>query len=514
MDMFQNSLFLWGMLFVVAISISIVVLTEILERLQNKQHPLTAIIALIRNVVLPLLALLVLLRTVAELNETTLFVRLIATFFWLILTFVILRLSAAFLSKKNDMPSWQDKVPLLIKRLPALTLASLIIVHLIQNVWQLPLSELATTLGLGSVVIAFALQDTLSNLVSGLLLLINRPFIEGEWVQIGDTLGRVEEINWRYTYIETLTGNMVIVPNGKVAQDSLLNYSRPDRLICVDQAIDVAFANPPNKVKQMLMETMSQTPGILAEPAPMAFVMRIDDPMMGYEVRYWISDYRDKRKVHDAFMTRVWYAAQRHEVPFPRPAYDLFYYNGSTVNQEAEITPQILSNKLREIQLFTSLPENAVATLAERTQFLRYAHDEEIIAAHEHEKGLFVLLKGTVAMSIPNLAGVNHIARHLHAGEFFGETGLFGRAISPFTIVAEEDIELLLISHTALAHLINQYPLFAAEFNIVVSKRRLLAKQMTNVNAPSLSVPSLSAPSINISEQEGHTDPIQKESHR
>jgi len=442
MDIFQTSLFLWGTVLIVTIPFIVILLTEVLERLERVKHPLTAPVALLRNAVLPLLTLLIVLRTIIEFNEVDLSVRLIATLFWLIL----------------------------------------IRTHLIQNIWQLPLGELASALGFGSVAIAFALQDTFSNLVSGLLLLINRPFVVGEWIHIGDVEGRVQDVNWRYTILETRDGDLLIMPNGAVAQQSFANHSRPTKFSRIIQPIDIAFVNPPNKAKQMLVETMLQTPGIVAHPPPVAAVTRIDDPLMGYEVRYWIDNFADREDIHDRFMTRVWYAAQRHDVPFPSPAYDLFHYDGPKTNQEGEITDEMLAAKLRDVYLFSTLPDQAIDSLAYDTQLLHYAQKENIITIGRHEPGVFVLRNGKASMTVPDQTGTTRTIQALQRDDFFGETGLFGRAISPYTITAETDLELLLIEHSAMTKIINQHPQVASELNTIINKRRLTLERLTHAS--------------------------------
>jgi len=473
---------------VIVIPLAIIILTEVLERLERRKSPLAPTISLIRDVILPLMALFILLRYIIELDDINWFVRFIATIFFAALIVAIFRFSSNLFSKTSDEPSWHDQIPIPIKRLPAFLIASLISVHLIQNVWNIPVTEMATTLGIGSFAIAFALQDTLSNLVSGLLLLINRPFIADEWIQVDDTLGCVIEINWRYTQIETLDGNLVTIPNGSIYQLSIKNYSRPTKLTRITQPIDIAFVTPPNKVRDMLVEIMRQTPGILAEPAPTVYVTRIDDPLMGYETCYWIADFTNKLEIHNDFMTRIWYVSKRHEVPFPSPAYDLFHYDGPISSQAEEVTPERIAIMLQSIHTFSSLSDDDIVALSKITRLFHYARSEKIISVGQNEEGFSVLISGTAQMMASDVTGTLQNVRNLGRENFFGETGLFGRAISPYTIVAHEDTEILQIDYSGLNRVINHQPQFAEELNAVINERRSALQRLAGIDVQAVTV--------------------------
>lgn len=480
MNILQTPLFYWSLALIVLFPVAITLLGEWIERLRRLEHPLAAPLRLMRDAVLPALAVLLVLRHVMLLDEASLLLRMAATLFWSFTVVAIFRLFRNLFRPVKDRAAWYDNTPRLVLNLPGYSLMLLIVLHLVQNVWGQPIGELATTLGIGSVVIAFALQETLSNLVSGLLLLINQPFAAGEWIRIGDTTGCVQEVNWRATLIKTWDGDLMVIPNGAIAQESILNHSRPTPLTRRVQAIDVAYVNPPNKVKRMLMETMRNTPGILADPPPEVAVIKIDDPLMGYEVRYWIADYGRTEAIHNEFMTRVWYNAQRHGVPFPSPAFDLFHYDGPTIKKEAELTPATLAARLRQLSTFQQLPSSAVEQLAQDATLLCFAHSEELLASGDTEAGLYILLSGAVHLSALDAAGVEQQIARLHAGDLFGETGLFNRPISPFRAVAAADVEVICTPHAIMNMIINNHPQFADGVNAIVTERQKAIKRMVD----------------------------------
>ncbi len=327
-------------------------------------------------------------------------------------------------------------------------------------------------------VIAFALQDTLSNLVSGLLLIIGRPFKPGEWIHIGDLEGQVVSVNWRYTSIKTRNGDLVIIPNGLIAGESIENHHRPDPITRVTQSIDVAYVNPPNKVKAMLMETMLETPGILSDPVPTVAVTRIDDPLMGYECRYWIGDFQNKPEIHNRFMTRIWYAAKRHDVPFPSPAYDLFHYDGPTVSKEGEITTEDLTNMLRPLALFSALDARNMSKLGKASTLYNYAANDIAIDLGVREHGFYVILDGEVEIFAPDADGELHRIDVLSKGSFFGEDGLFGTPVSPLRAVVTQDTDMMVISHNVVSGLLTRNPHLADSINLIVTDRHFVMDRL------------------------------------
>ncbi len=483
MSGFVSTTYLWGIATILLVPILIVLLNEATERLERRDHFLANLFAFSRDVILPFFALFFVMRNVVQLDELSFVMRMVASVFWALIIVLIFRFSRSLTIKsEDDEEDWFDNIPPLFLRLPPYLLMGYVAYHVVQNIWQIPVSELATTLGLGSVVIAFALQDTLSNLVSGLLLIIGRPFKPGEWIHIGGTEGKVISVNWRYTSIQTRNGDLVIIPNGFIAGESIENHHRPDPVTRVTQAIDVAYVNPPNKVKAMLMETMLETPGILADPQPEVAVTRIDDPLMGYECRYWIADFENKPAIHNAFMTRIWYAAKRHDVPFPSPAYDLFHYDGPTVSKEGEITTDHLAELLQPLPLFSDLDSRNLKRLSLASTLYNFAADDVVVETGGREHGFYVVLNGQFDLYAKDMDNDLHKIGSLGQGGFFGEHGLFGSPESQLRVVAVGDADAMVIEHGSIINLLNRNPRLADSINLIITERRFVIDRLAGID--------------------------------
>ena len=122
---------------------------------------------------------------------------------------------------------WQIAVPNLLYQVIRAAMVLGTIAYVLSTVWNVDLTQAAQALGVGSLVIALALQDTLSNLVSGFLLLTDSPFKKGDWIQVGNLKGQVVDINWRAVRLLTFDDDLLIVPNGSLGKQNILNYNQP-----------------------------------------------------------------------------------------------------------------------------------------------------------------------------------------------------------------------------------------------------------------------------------------------
>ena len=138
------------------------------------------------------------------------------------------------------------------------------------------LRPLLTGLGVAGLATALALQDTLANFFAGLYVLADRPVQVGQFARLNDSNveGYVVSIGWRSTRIRTLTNNVVVVPNQKLAQSVVTNFHLPEQRIAVTVLVRVALESDPEQVLRLLEDTAcqaaSEVEGMLTEPAPVA----------------------------------------------------------------------------------------------------------------------------------------------------------------------------------------------------------------------------------------------------
>lgn len=469
----------WSVGLVVGVPLLLVVLNEIIEHSRKQNALLVKPLLTARDMLLPLLVLVILFRYIFIIDEDNAAANIVSTLFWIALIVVVHQITRLIVGTgDHSEDNWRSYIPHMFLRFPPYTIIGVIVFHIVQDIWSLPVKELATTLGIGSIVVAFALQDTLSNMVSGLLLVANSPFKTGEWVHVGDVEGRIISVNWRYTNIETWSGDLVVIPNGSIAGESIENHSRPSKPTAVTDTIELALSNPPNKVKKVLLDTIRNTPGVLADPAPCIAVLSIADPAVKYEFEFWIDDYSNKPDIQDEFMTRVWYATHREKITFPTPVYELYNHRGKESHPRYQGDNRDLANNLEQFAYFSRLPEDLKKILGEQAQLMHYADSEIIVTEGDHEQGLYLVMSGTVTLTITDADGVVCTLDTLDARGFFGETGLTGRATSPITARVVEDAQILLIPHELVNHAINRNTNFAEEISTLIERRRLAERRI------------------------------------
>jgi small-conductance mechanosensitive channel len=170
-------------------------------------------------------------------------------------------------------------------------------------------APLVTALGIGGLAVALALQDTLGNLFAVLHLLTDRPIRIGDWVRIGETEGRVEDIGWRSTRIRAGTGVLVVVPNKRVVESVVLNYDLPEPRMAVAIVVRVAHDADPERVEAALGDearrAVGALDGLLDEPAPSVRLAGIDDFALEFSVGVWVREFRVQSAVEHGLRKRI-----------------------------------------------------------------------------------------------------------------------------------------------------------------------------------------------------------------
>jgi small-conductance mechanosensitive channel len=181
------------------------------------------------------------------------------------------------------------------------------------------LSNLSIIIGAFSVGIGFGLQNIFNNMVSGLILAFERPIKVGDTVQVGDLMGVVIAIGFRSSTVRSFDGAEVIVPNGNLISDSMVNWTRTDFLRRMDIRLGVAYGTDPQKVLGILKEAAGEHELVRTMPAPSAYFIGFGDSSLDFRMLAWTDiDHRltVESELNVAINTKL--AEAGIEIPFPQ----------------------------------------------------------------------------------------------------------------------------------------------------------------------------------------------------
>ena len=457
----------WTILVIVGVPLLVIATSELDERLRQRDSPFRPALSVFRLWGLPLFALWAFLRPILDRDADAPLTVVVTSALLVSITVAVLRLLRVLVDRLRTRPRADGRgpVPQLVLALPRIVLLLVAGWILIAGVWGVDLSAALTALGVTSLVVSFALQDTLSGLASGFLLLSDQPFEPGDWIAAGDSEGLVMDINWRTTRIRTRNGDIVVVPNSQLANASIVNYSKPESLHRVVYTVQVAFVNPPTVAKNMLLDAARGTPGVLSEPPPNVRVIQTDDPLMTYEIDLWVPDFAMEPQVKSVFGSLVWYQSERQGVPLPSPAQDLFLHDPVAEAAAAAPDPAVIREQLRRSSLLALLSGDEIARLAAATRPARFAVGELMVDGSTARRDLMVILSGTAAMVVLEPGKDEAFVTELTAGETVGVLEGPRGGHHTLAVRARSDCEALIVDAEAAGDVASRNADLAAALN-------------------------------------------------
>jgi len=203
--------------------------------------------------------------------------------------------------------------------------AILAIIIVLDNL-GISLTAVWTTLGVGSVAVALALQETLSNLFAGLYLLADRPVSPGDYIKLDSGQeGYVLRIGWRSTSMRTQAYNIVFVPNSTMAKVVIINYSLPELRVLISIPVQVSYGTDPSRVEKALLEVTREAAqeglaGLLLAPPPDVLLdPGFGDSSLDFSLRVNVRRFEDQHPVQSELRKRILarFAKEGIAIPFP-----------------------------------------------------------------------------------------------------------------------------------------------------------------------------------------------------
>lgn len=201
----------------------------------------------------------------------------------------------------------------------------LLAVAVVMAASQLGINVAAAIAGLGVVGIAvgFAAQDSLANVISGIIIFLDKPFFVGDWITVEDEYGQVTEITLRSTRIRTPRNSFVVLPNRTIVDAVLENHSKHGRLR-VDVPVGIAYKEDVGEARRVILGEVAKLDGVLEEPSPGVVVTGLGDSSVNLSVRVWIASADRRQRTHFSVVEACKSALDRADIEIPFPHLQLF----------------------------------------------------------------------------------------------------------------------------------------------------------------------------------------------
>lgn len=457
-DLLQLEWFVWGIGLILSFQILVVVLGELLYRADRRELPIAPILRAARNTVLPLLVIYIFVVKVLVEPDDTIAVRAITTALWISVLYTGLLLMNALVFQQAPEGTWRHNVPSLFQDLLRMLLVAIGAAIVLAVVWEQNLGALIAALGVGSIVLALALQETLGNLMAGIALLFEKPFSIGDWIEVGDEQGEVVEVNWRSVHVRTRERNLLVFPNSVMGRETIVNYARPSPLQTLRLSFAFSLEDPPNRVKKVLREVAEEMELVLDDPPPQALSREVLNDRIRYETFLFIDQPRQIPQIVDEYTSKVWYAMQRAGIRLPLPtAYEIKVSERASGKSTVDVR-----GTLTTALGFEVLDAADIERLADSAEVQQFAHSETIVAAGSVAEAIYVIESGQArARWAPQGDVVAELL--LEPGETVGLTSLSRHQPSKLHIDCHGDVSVLRLPRNTVEELLQNNTRFAHE---------------------------------------------------
>lgn len=355
------------------------------------------------------------------------------------------------------------------------------------------LSGILATSAVVTGVVAFSLQDTLGNVIGGMVLHIENAFMPGDWVGVDKYEGIVREIRWRQTTLETITGDLVIIPNIILMKSPVTVLGRAAgntrfRAVSFNVYYDRTPGEVISAIDQALIADMPAC--VAASPEPYCAIKEFQPNCVTYELRYYLSDLSRPGSTDSSIRSKIYYALSRAGIKLSVPKRSVVVTEGAesaalkSVNSESERRLAALKG----VDVFQCLTESEREILAGLLKPTPFAGGEMITKQGAVANWLYIIYEGSVEVRLySGASGAYRAVTTLGPGDFLGEMGLFTGEPRSATAVASGDVRCYRLDKEGFRGILASRPEIVEFIAAMLIKRRMeLAKAQEKLDAESV----------------------------
>ena len=448
----DSSWFYWAVGVAIGLPICLVALTELRVTLARRDSGLARPVGMIRNFVLPLAALLLLLVKATEVPAQATPVRIVSTVLGFVVLVLVLSGLNATLFQGAPEGSWRSRLPSIFLDVARFLVIAIGLAIIFSYIWGANVGGLFTALGVTSIVLGLTLQDSVGQIISGLLLLFEQPFRIGDWVDTPSARGRVVEVNWRATHIDTGKG-LQIMPNSVLAAASFTNLSRPAGEHSLSVVTEFGGTDPPDDVCRLLTRVAADLPQLRPDAMPTSAVAGAGE----YHTSIPLRSPADAALAKATFLRWVWYAARRSGLRLDDVDDDF------ATSERLETSLRILTPTLR-------LDDSDRQSLLAGARITRYGADETIQSPGQVPTRMTFIVNGRVRLVARRVDGAMVPVRTVDAGDFIGSTALTREPVTSGAYAVDE-VTVLQVGREHMEELVLRKPLLLQEIGRTIEER-------------------------------------------
>lgn len=352
--------------------------------------------------------------------------------------------------------------------------------------WGLDFSSVLATSAVVTAILALSLQATLGNILGGIALQLDKSIRVGDWIQLepNGRQGRVREIRWRHTVLETREWDTLIVPNATLLAANILILGKREgqptqRRFNIFFNVDFRY-NPVDVIAAVDAAFSGSLPeGVAKEPAPncvcLDFANAGRDSFAYYSLRFWLTDIARDDPVSSKMRTRLFAALKRANIPLAVPAAQLFVENDSSEKRERKEKREIdkRMHALKNVGFLQPLTDEELMNVAAALRYAPFAPGETITKQGAVAHFLYILAEGAVEVRVSVDGADSRTVTTLMAPTFFGEMGLMTGEPRSATVVAVSDVDCYRLDKEVFRKILSERPQIASDISALLAERRL-----------------------------------------
>jgi small-conductance mechanosensitive channel len=354
-------------------------------------------------------------------------------------------------------------------------------------VFKIDVSAIVTTTTVITATIAFAMQSTLANALSGFSIQTDNLLSRQNWISIKEKniFGEIMNVGFRYTTLRTLENSLIMVPNSVIMQSVVTHHGTRESVDKPAMQVDVmlGYDMPPEMAKTLLLQTLKDDSEVLGSPEPLARLLALNDSGITYQMKFWIEDPSGRVRIQDAIYSRVWYAVNRAGFSFPFPHRQIIT---AQTKLPFEFSRAHIADELRQSELFAVLDDATIHTMSEKAPIEVFGAGEVVVRQGDGGSSLFIVLKGSLEVSVDDT-----IVGNIHEDSFFGEMSLLTGEPRSATVRAESEVWLAEVTKQLLEPILSSNPEIMETLSNILAEREARTKVSQVAHADVVTNPAL-----------------------